>query len=717
MITLFKTENRKTIHLLIVVFLISSFGVTSKVSGQLAINTTMTPAQLVQNVLVGTGVTITNVTYTGAPLAIAEFSNGGTTSLGLQKGIMLCSGQAALCVGPNTSSGIGYNNNLGGDPQLATLIPNYTVYDAAVLEFDFTPLSDTIMFRYVFGSDEYPEYVNSNYNDVFGFFISGANPAGGNYLNLNMAIIPGTANTPVAINNVNNGTSNGGPCMNCAYYVSNTGGLTIEYDGLTTVLTAWRLVTPCTSYHFKIAIGDAGDHILDSGVFLEENSFRTNAVVVETEYSVPGAGKVAIEGCNDAIIKFILPKINTDTVWIYLDSIFGTAINGVDFAFIPDSFAILPGQGLGQIIVSPFVDGVIEGIEFLKIITQTSLCTSDTLSIPINDYTPISLNVSNDTMVCNDTANLWVNPSFGAPPYTYSWTPPIGLTASNVYNPRAAPPMTTTYIIEVDDTSGCPPVYDSVVVTVNQKPSVSFMPDVLSGCELLTVNFTDYSAPAIAIWTWDFGDGTTSGTQSPSHTYSAGTYTINLQVMTVDGCPGVLNIANLIQAYPSPVAAFDAKPPVTNIDNPTIKFSDFSTNAAQWEWDFGDGATSTDQNPEHTYEEGVYQVCLKVYSPNNCVDSICHEVMVIIDEVEIPNIITPNGDGKNDYFHIVNIERIPESTLVIFNRWGKKVYEMNNYKNDWDGEGHSDGVYYYVLKYKTYFKEDEIQGTVTIIRK
>ncbi|MCF8297138.1 MAG: choice-of-anchor L domain-containing protein [Saprospiraceae bacterium] len=724
----------KTIRFLIVTFLFTSFGATTNLYGQLALNTTMTPNQLVQNVLVGSGVTITNVTYTGDLTAIADFSNGGTTNLGLQKGIMLCSGKATLCVGPNNSSSSGFDNTGVSDPQLASLITQ-TVYDAAVLEFDFSPLSDTIMFRYVFGSDEYHEFVNSGYNDVFGFFISGANPLGGNYLNHNIAIIPGTANTPVSINNVNAGyiPSNsaafpGTSPSNSAYFIANgngngTGhptlnsdGLTIQYDGLTTVLTAWCLVTPCTSYHFKIAIGDAGDGAYDSGVFLEENSFRTNAITVETEYSVPGAGKVAIEGCNDAIIKFKIPKHAADTIWIHFDSIFGTAVNGVDFPLIPDSIAILPGQSSGQIIVSPYVDGVIEGIEFLKIITKTSICTTDTLTVPINDYTPMSLNVCNDTMVCNDTANLWVIPSFGAPPYTYSWSPPIGLTNLNVYNPKAAPPMTTTYIIEVDDTTGCPPVHDTVVVTVNQKPSISFMPDILSGCEPLTVTFTDYSAPSITTWNWDFGDGGSSTSQNPSHTYNAGNYSVNLAVKTLAGCSGSLIIPNLIHSYPSPHANFTANPPVTNIDNPTIKFSDISTNSTQWEWDFGDGGTSTDQNPEHTYNEGVFQVCLKVISPNNCTDSVCHEVMVIIDEVEIPNVITPNGDGINDYFHIVNIDKIPESTLIIFNRWGRKIYEMDNYQNDWDGEGHSDGVYYYILKYKTYFKEEEINGTVTIMR-
>jgi hypothetical protein len=285
---------------------------------QLVINSTMTAQQLVQNVLVGTGVTITNITSTGAANAFAEFSNGGTTNIGLQKGILMATGDATNCIGPNNSYASSTSLNTAGDALLSSLVSPYQTHDAAILEFDFVPLSDTIRFRYVFGSEEYHEYVNSQFNDVFGFFISGPNPAGGNYQNKNIAIVPGTTNTPVSINNVNlghanNGSTPTGPGSNSTYFINNNNGLTIQYDGITTILTAWAVVTPCQSYHFKIAIADAGDGALDSGVFLEENSFSTDAIQVETEYSVPGAGKVAIEGCNDAVVKFTLPQGKQDT--------------------------------------------------------------------------------------------------------------------------------------------------------------------------------------------------------------------------------------------------------------------------------------------------------------------------------------------------------------------------------------------------------------------
>jgi len=106
-----------------------------------------------------------------------------------------------------------------------------------------------------------------------------------------------------------------------------------------------------------------------------------------------------------------------------------------------------------------------------------------------------------------------------------------------------------------------------------------------------------------------------------------------------------------------------------------------------------------------------------VTSNKGCVDTAYKKVTVIIDDLEIPNVITPNGDGMNDKFVIDNIDKLVSSTLIIYNRWGKKVYEADNYRNDWDGENLADGVYFYVLKYETYIEPLEVSGTVTIIRK
>lgn len=234
-----------------------------QIFGQLTVTTGIPAADLVQNTLIGTGVTATNVNYIGSPLAIGRFQTGtNPTNLGLSSGIIMSTGHVngSPQIGSPVTNFASTNLGAAGDITLNALNLG-TTQDASVLTFDFIPLSDTIRFRYVFASEEYPEFVNSSFNDVFGFFVSGLNPMGGNYVNRNIALLPGTT-TPVSINNVNHIT-------NSTYFVhnQNLNGMTIVYDGFTVVLTAWLNVIPCTQYSIKLAIADIADGIYDSAVF------------------------------------------------------------------------------------------------------------------------------------------------------------------------------------------------------------------------------------------------------------------------------------------------------------------------------------------------------------------------------------------------------------------------------------------------------------------
>ena len=147
---------------------------------------------------------------------------GTKSNIGISEGVLLTTGWVGFAVGPNTKDDISFAALAAGDPDLQQLV-NALTFDAAVLQFDFVPYQDSVTFEYVFGSDEYTEYVGSPYNDVFAFFISGPGIAG----KQNIALIPGTS-TPVSINNVNH-------IFNTQYYVNNYGGMTVEYDGFTKV--------------------------------------------------------------------------------------------------------------------------------------------------------------------------------------------------------------------------------------------------------------------------------------------------------------------------------------------------------------------------------------------------------------------------------------------------------------------------------------------------
>ena len=235
-----------------------------------------TADSLVRNVLLGSGVEVFNVQFNGSSgvincSAIGSFNTGANaTNLGMQEGIIIGSGAVSFAAGPNNSGGGSASSGCSTytDPAL-TAIASGTLNDVATLEFDFITKADTVKFNYVFASEEYPEYTCSDFNDIFGFFLSGLNPAGGMYSNYNIARIPGT-NIPITINSVNGGSGGSASASGCyytysQYYVDNAAGTTIQYDAFTTVLTAIAPVVPCTPYHVKMCIGDVTDGAFDSG--------------------------------------------------------------------------------------------------------------------------------------------------------------------------------------------------------------------------------------------------------------------------------------------------------------------------------------------------------------------------------------------------------------------------------------------------------------------
>ena len=173
----------------------------------------------------------------------------------MPSGVLLTSGDVANAPGPNISGGISTSHSAPGDAQLNALTTPFLTEDACILEFDLIATCDTIQISYVFGSDEYDEFVCSDFTDVFAFFISGPGIVG----TQNIAVIPGTA-TPIAINTVNIGAVgafSGFPLpSNCntgnsAYFTTNNTGATVEYDGFTIPLIAKSPVIPCSTYHIK----------------------------------------------------------------------------------------------------------------------------------------------------------------------------------------------------------------------------------------------------------------------------------------------------------------------------------------------------------------------------------------------------------------------------------------------------------------------------------
>lgn len=219
-------------------------------------------ANVLASEILGSGITITGATYIGTATQSAIFADGSV--IGMETGVLLTSGNANLAVGPNISDASGVALGTAGDADLNGLITTPTS-DAAVLEFDFETAGGDLFFEFVFASEEYNEWVDSPFNDVFAFFVDG----------VNIALAP---NGDVAsINNIN---CTGANTANCSSFNNNDPSdlgtptpFDIEYDGFTNVLTASALGLGAGVHHIKIAIADAGDSILDSGVFIKTGSF------------------------------------------------------------------------------------------------------------------------------------------------------------------------------------------------------------------------------------------------------------------------------------------------------------------------------------------------------------------------------------------------------------------------------------------------------------
>jgi gliding motility-associated-like protein len=277
----------------------------------------------------------------------------------------------------------------------------------------------------------------------------------------------------------------------------------------------------------------------------------------------------------------------------------------------------------------------------------------------------------------------------GTPAYSYAWTP-MNLTGASVsYVPTTSGPCTVIIV----DANNC---IDSAVLnyTVNPNPVAALSGDSLAGCGPHCVSFTDLStvsAGTITQWLWDFGDASTSNQQNPSHCYVfSNLYTVTLTVTTAAGCSSTITMTNYINVYPTPVASFTASPQPTTELNPTIYFTNTSTNSSSWDWEFADSTqgSSTLQHPSYTYgSAGCYDVVLTATSSNNCVDVT--SVLICIDpdvSIYVPNAFTPDGDGINDIFVPKGLGLDPDQfEMWIFDRWGNLVFHGYDLYQGWDG--------------------------------
>ena len=273
---------------------------------------------------------------------------------------------------------------------------------------------------------------------------------------------------------------------------------------------------------------------------------------------------------------------------------------------------------------------------------------------------------------------------------------------------------------------------DTITKTIDifPNPVASVAPIINLGCDPMSITFPNTSTSSSNIfYLWEFSDGSTSVEASPTHVFSPpGIYGYTLTVYTSTLCIDTSQIISVssITVNPSPVSSFTASPLVTTIFDPDILFSNTNveTNIASWYYNFGDGTSSNEVNPLHTYATwGDYNVTQTV--TNNYACSNTSSILIkILPEFRfwIPNAFTPgNKDNLNDVFKPIVIG-VEDYTFMIFNRWGQLIYKTNDTEAGWNGtfknQPCTDDVYVWKCEFKNIVSQEEEShvGHVTLVR-
>ena len=501
--------KKKTFFLIVLLFLLNDMYSQIGVSNVAPNNNAN---HLINNILIGGGVSVSNVSFNGDSEQIGYFSNGN--SIGMSSGIVMSSGRAV-------------DADFGGNPSAASFpivqcpnVPNSicndlyvvansvppligqsfsvsSINDACILEFDFVPESDTITFNYCFGSEEYLSYVNTRYNDVFGFFISGpgisgpySSPPGFPNGSQNIAIVPNSNPAlPITISSIND-------VINSQYY--NSGNVTISYNGYTDVFTAMAIVQPCQTYHIRLAIADGSDYYLDSGVLLEANSFSSTSVSVDTNNVTVTSDSLAVvcgstinlqAGMNNPLYSILWNTgstsssidvgpgqyyytatngncvLNSDTISVvqtlaldYTEQITNVSCNsgnnGSISGFVMGSsppFNIQWQGPNGFTSSNSNINNLYSGTYNLQL-TDALGCISNR-SFFVSEPNPIILNVIANNNNCINTSNGSISAiaNGGVPPYQFSLNSTFTWQNSNIYNNLSS----GTYLVDVLDSYGC----------------------------------------------------------------------------------------------------------------------------------------------------------------------------------------------------------------------------------------------------------------------
>ena len=359
-------------------------------------------------------------------------------------------------------------------------------------------------------------------------------------------------------------------------------------------------------------------------------------------------------------------------------------------------------------------------------------CLSNIETVNVNIYPPISVQLftTDDSLCVGDQTSIHANIMGGTGgPYMAVFSDGA---SSDILPPpyMVAPEVTTVYEVTIEDFCGSPVGFNAITISVFEPPDVNISANIYEGCKPLTVSFEDMNYLDGNSYHWAYGDGTNellSYTAFPTHVFvNSGLYDITLKVTSDVGCENTITSEELINVFPIPIARFHSTPEITSIIKPIVFFENVSDGAFISTWDFGDGSpVSNSLSPEHIYAAtGQYLVTLDIENEFGCTDEFYQTVYVRNEYTfYVPTAISPTSAfSTNRYFRPYGEGIDPLNFhMVIYNRWGNKIYETFDLNHPWEGTingkpGKMGETYPWVIIYKDFNGEEHQEsGTVTIV--
>ena len=426
---------------------------------------------------------------------------------------------------------------------------------------------------------------------------------------------------------------------------------------------------------------------------------------VNTSFSVVGTNA----GCSNTVSTIVnvvsSPSLSVNSTTICSGQTTTLSVSGAS------SYIWNNGTTTNTAVVSPVATTI------FSVVGSIGTCsTTTTVNVVVNPLPIIS--VQSITICAGQSATLT---AVGASVYNWS-------TNSNLNPLVVSPNATTTYSVtgtNLNCTSST-----TATVFVENSPTVAFNSINIAGCAPLCSQFSDLStvvSGTISNWNWSFGDGYSSTSQNPSHCFdNSGLYDISLTVTSSNGCSKTYTNLDMIHVYPNPTAEFISNVEETDILNPIVDFTNLSSNANSYEWNFGSLTTSTLTNPSYTYnQEGIYSTTLTAINQYGCKDVAIHDIIVKgIFTFYAPNTFTPNEDNKNDIFLPLGVGWDSEKyQLDIFDRWGNYCFTTKEVGQGWDGKANKGSETAQIDTYTwkvdltdVFGKNHKYIGRVTIIR-